>query len=210
MAKAVIVTGISQGLGEAMFSQLIEAGRRPVGLGRRFTVSQRAAEAEGRCSLIQCDLASPKNLGLLTVPRGCTGVTFISNAGMITPLGLIGGGDFLDLGDALAVNLASPMILASQLASICRAMAIPLTILNISSGAAKRPISGWSAYCTAKAGAAMFFDCLAAENPAWTVRNIEPGMIDTGMQAALRASPFPVAGILKDPAAVAREILASL
>jgi hypothetical protein len=39
------------------------------------------------------------------------------------------------------------------------------TMINISSAAAHRPLEGWSAYCSAKAGLAMLTDAIALE---WT------------------------------------------
>ena len=37
------------------------------------------------------------------------------------------------------------------------------TILNVSSGAAHNPLTGWSHYCASKAGAAMLTQCLHTE-----------------------------------------------
>jgi NAD(P)-dependent dehydrogenase (short-subunit alcohol dehydrogenase family) len=65
------------------------------------------------------------------------------------------------------------------------------SVLFISSGAATRPIEGWAAYCAAKAGGEMFLRVLAVERPDLTVANVNPGRMDTGMQAVLRESRFP-------------------
>jgi benzil reductase ((S)-benzoin forming) len=105
------------------------------------------------------------------------------------------------------------MILASQLASICQSRFIPLTVLHIGSGASKHPIPHWSAYCTTKAAAAMFFACLAVENPGWKIVDMDPGVLDTDMQSAIRKSavgPSVDKAALKDPDVAAREILARL
>jgi benzil reductase ((S)-benzoin forming) len=148
-----------------------------------------------------------------------SGVVFISNAGVIGPIGRVGGVSFTELSEAITTNLVAPMILASQLASICRAHFKRLNVLHIGSGAAKHPIQGWSTYCTAKAGASMFFACLAAENPSWKIIDADPGVIDTGMQAIIRGASremFPAVddfielkdrGDLQDPAQVAKDLL---
>src|SRR5207249_1406644 len=64
------------------------------------------------------------------------------------------------------------------------------TVINISSGAAHHPLEGWSAYCSAKAGLAMLTSAIALECADAGVRvfGLSPGVIDTDMQAAIRAS----------------------
>ena len=62
----------------------------------------------------------------------------------------------------------------------------------ISSGAALRPYAGWSLYDAAKAGMDHFVRTLALEqaaqpHPFLTV-NLDPGVIDTQMQALIRST----------------------
>ena len=65
-------------------------------------------------------------------------------------------------------------------------LACPKLVVNISSGAAKRPIEGWSAYCSAKAGLDMATRTLALEQSRETnpvrVLSFAPGIVDTRMQ----------------------------
>jgi len=58
------------------------------------------------------------------------------------------------------------------------------TIVNVSSGAAHRPLEGWSAYCAGKAGLAMVTRSIALETAGKAVRvfGFSPGTIDTDMQ----------------------------
>jgi 3-oxoacyl-[acyl-carrier protein] reductase len=64
------------------------------------------------------------------------------------------------------------------------------TIVNISSGAAERPLEGWSAYCAAKAGLAMLTRSLGLECGGRGVNayGLRPGVVDTAMQVTIRAS----------------------
>jgi NAD(P)-dependent dehydrogenase (short-subunit alcohol dehydrogenase family) len=64
------------------------------------------------------------------------------------------------------------------------------TVINVSSGAAHRPLQGWSAYCSAKAGLAMLTAALALETAQLGVRvfGLAPGVVDTEMQVTIRAS----------------------
>ena len=93
-------------------------------------------------------------------------------------------------------------------------------VINISSGAARRPIAGWAAYCAAKAGLDMATRVASVESPAgMAVCSLAPGVIDTTMQEKVRGadvSEFPdvarframkADGVLRDANAVARDIV---
>ena len=101
-----------------------------------------------------------------------------------------------------------------------RGLASQRLIVNISSGAAKRAIAGWSVYCAAKAGLEMATRVAALEAPAdLAICSLAPGVVDTPMQANVRVatvSDFPdgdkframkADGILRDANVVAREII---
>ena len=65
-----------------------------------------------------------------------------------------------------------------------------IKIINISSGAAKRPIEGWGLYCATKGANEMFFDVLKSEvstNVNFSVYNIDPGVMNTEMQEEIRS-----------------------
>ena len=70
-------------------------------------------------------------------------------------------------------------------------------LLNISSGAARNGYAGWSAYCASKAAVDLMTDSLQLEEAAIGLRaySVAPGVIDTHMQALIRACPperFPM------------------
>jgi benzil reductase ((S)-benzoin forming) len=66
----------------------------------------------------------------------------------------------------------------------------PKKVLNMSTGAARRPISGWSAYCAAKAGLEMYAHSLVLEQESSPypvkVVSFSPGVVDTEMQQEIR------------------------
>ncbi|MBN8905636.1 MAG: SDR family oxidoreductase, partial [Rhodospirillales bacterium] len=63
-------------------------------------------------------------------------------------------------------------------------------IVNVSSGAAIRPLEGWSAYCSGKAGLHMLTRAIALETAEQGIRvfGFQPGPTDTDMQVQIRAS----------------------
>jgi benzil reductase ((S)-benzoin forming) len=69
-------------------------------------------------------------------------------------------------------------------------------VLAISSGAARRPVEGWSAYCAGKAGLDMFVRSVNAEYASAAAERsvravaLAPGVVDTGMQESIRSADF--------------------
>jgi NAD(P)-dependent dehydrogenase (short-subunit alcohol dehydrogenase family) len=220
--RTVLVTGVSRGLGAALFTELHGRGDRVVGIGRRFTAGQRtlAETRPERVTLLTADLADPASLpgppALAAALTGSSEVALVHNAAVAEPLGAVGTLAPDALATAVAVNLTAPMLLTNAFLA-----AVPDTararILFVSSGAAHRIAEGWAAYAATKRGGELFFDIVAAETgPHVTVANVNPGIMDTGMQAVARSGNFPTRdryvglyerGELPDPADVARLIV---
>ena len=90
------------------------------------------------------------------------------------------------------VNLISPTLLINSFLKKYQNEKCRRIIMNISSGAAFKPIEAWSTYCAGKAGLAMVSEVMAVEqkvkhpdNPVF-VFNVGPGIVDTQMQVQLR------------------------
>jgi NAD(P)-dependent dehydrogenase (short-subunit alcohol dehydrogenase family) len=113
----------------------------------------------------------------------------VNNAGVIEPIASIADSDPAAWARNVAINLSGAFnavraVLPGMIA------AGGGTIINVSSGAAIRPLEGWSAYCSAKAGLAMLTQAIALETNGQGVRvfGFQPGTTDTDMQVAIRAS----------------------
>ncbi|MFS0574804.1 SDR family NAD(P)-dependent oxidoreductase [Sporosarcina sp. 179-K 3D1 HS] len=185
-----IVTGASKGIGSAIYQQLWKKGKKVIGIARTNPVN-----AE---HFITADLSETSRLeGLMTdLIRETIGqadsFTLINNAGMIEPIGLTGTLDAQALEKAITVNLTAPMILSNTFIAALQNFTGTKRILNISSGAGRKPYTGWGVYCTTKAGLDHFSRVSALEqekekHPVEIV-SIAPGIIDTGMQETIRAS----------------------
>lgn len=150
-------------------------------------------------------------------------VVFINNAGMLAPIAPVHALADAQIQKNLAVNLVSAIRIVSAFVRSFRDSESRIAIANISSGAAQKGYGGWSLYCAAKAGMEHYICALAAEQNASprpiSCINIEPGVIDTEMQAEIRnADPanFPdvarfielkKSGQLRSPKAVARAVM---
>jgi NAD(P)-dependent dehydrogenase (short-subunit alcohol dehydrogenase family) len=235
--RSVIITGISRGLGSAFFDEFRVAGDRILALGRRFTDAQHAAERlePQRVRLRQVDFsylntlpAAPELSSFIHggghgAEGGNDELVLVHNAAVIGPVGAIGTLAADELQSAVAVNLTAPMLLTNAVMAAAGTQR-EITVLFISSGAARHNVAGWAAYSATKLAGESFFEALAAqhaENPRIRVVNVNPGIMDTDMQGRIREHAqrdvyFPdrdrfvglhERGELTPPAAVARRIL---
>ncbi len=194
--KQVIVTGASRGIGAATAVALGAAGAVVVLAARdgrlAATVAAQIVAMGGEAEAVACDVsdgAAVKQLIADARRRFGPIDALINNAGVIEPIADIADGDPAAWARGIQINLVGPynMIRAVLPAMLAAGAG---TIVNVSSGAADRPLEGWSAYCAAKAGLAMLSRSIALEAAASGVRvfDFRPGTCDTEMQAAVRAS----------------------
>ena len=190
-----IVTGTTKGLGEALAerisldqdNELIALARAPDGPirgGARFEVDLADTAALGKVF----DRVEERIRG-----KGYAKAVLINNAGVVAPVAPLERADAAEVERNLAVNLVAPMLLMGRFLRATEAVAPLRRIINISSGAGRRPISGWGAYCAAKAGLDMAtrtvaLDCQAQRKPVEIV-SLAPGVIDTAMQGVVRSAP---------------------
>ena len=219
-----VVTGTTRGLGAELAraiaagadNELIALSRAPGGAipgGWAIEVDL----ADGPALERACDALERRIAG-----KQYAKAVLVNNAGVVAPVGPLDQVDAADLERNLQVNLVAPVLLMRR---FLRATAtVPLRrIINISSGAGRRPIFGWSGYCTAKAGLDMASRVVAAEAEARglaiEVASLAPGVIDTAMQEVVRGAAvedfvdverfraMKAEGMLRPAADVAADIL---
>jgi NAD(P)-dependent dehydrogenase (short-subunit alcohol dehydrogenase family) len=187
----VIVTGASRGIGAAAALWLGTAGADVVLLGRRRdsleTVAGAVRDRGGRTRTVEQDMARPGAgdravAAALDAFGRLDGV--LNNAGVLEPIERLADGEMERWRHNLSVNLLGPADLMR--ASIPALRDTGGRIVNISSGAARNPVAGWSAYCAAKAALTHLTAVAALEEPALTVVALRPGVVDTAMQADIR------------------------
>ncbi|WP_293994341.1 SDR family NAD(P)-dependent oxidoreductase [Sphaerotilus sp.] len=189
--RLALITGGSRGLGRALVMQLQADGWRVVELSRS------APTADS----VRVDLAQPaavaQALGEVLAgidPLSVAELLVVHNAGTVQPVGPAANKPAGALIDALNVNLVSGI--AFLAAAMVHFQCCPgrKVVAHISSGAAVRAHAGLSLYSAAKAGMDQFLRVVAAEQKRqahpFRALSIDPGALDTGMQATLRnASP---------------------
>lgn len=217
--NSIILTGANRGLGREIHNILVQTNIPMVKC--LFISRKQINESHEGCEYIQADFNTQEGLGLSVDIEPLTkNVVFISNAGTIEPIGKAESIYASDTERALRVNCIGPLTLAQQLTVKTKEAGARLFVLNVSSGAAHRPVKGWMAYCVSKAAAVMALDVLAAENDHVEVLHFDPGVMDTDMQDHIRhqtADVMPDVGlfqrfkndkVLKSPREIAENIIA--
>ncbi|OZI76174.1 SDR family oxidoreductase [Bordetella genomosp. 2] len=228
-----ILTGASRGIGAALARGLARPGTRLITLARRADPELAAhARAQGaELEQVQVDLA---DLGAAaqaaeriaaSLPRDAGRYLLINNAGTVQPVAA--AAKLVD-GPAIAaafnLNISAVMLLTARFVAAVHDLQADRRVLNISSGAGRNPNAGWGVYCATKAALDMYTRVLKQEQGSGGVRAVAlaPGIVDTDMQQAIRASDpasfpalakfqeFHATGKLAAPAAVAARILAYL
>lgn len=196
--KIVVITGTSRGLGKAFFDYFIKQNVKLICIARKFSPYQQELEKNQNCYLIQQDLYDLKDsfftkleITLDDIINKNDEIIFINNAGTIDPIGSIGNVSNKSLEEAVKINFLAPVLLINKFIAIFIKKSIKMKIINISSGAANYPIEGWSGYCSTKAAVKMFLNVLKLqykENPNISVIDVDPGVLDTQMQANIRSA----------------------
>ena len=194
--KVALVTGASRGLGEGAARALAAAGAAVMLVARDGAlVSGVARDIEakgGRAQALACDVSdysAVQRVAAETKARLGDIDILVNNAGVIEPIAEIAASDPAAWARNISINLvgAYHVVRAVLPGMLAKGGG---SIVNVSSGAAYRPLEGWSAYCAGKAGLAMLTKAIELETAGKGIRifGFSPGTIDTDMQVKIRAS----------------------
>jgi NAD(P)-dependent dehydrogenase (short-subunit alcohol dehydrogenase family) len=190
-----IITGGSRGLGAAFCDLYRERGWHVVEFSRSAPHSYS----------VPIDLSDPEAAAHIFAKTSAalatsspSEVVAISCAGVLGPVGPVEHAPQVEVRANLEVNVVSAILFARQFVAAFQDHRCPKTFVNISSGAATRGRAGWSLYCAGKAALESYVRAVALEQAARAhpIRaiSVNPGAIDTAMQAAVRnssAKDFP-------------------
>jgi len=227
--ETALVTGAGKGLGRAAAMELARSGWKVALNGRTHSMlEETAGEIEalgGQCLIMEGDVADPQQVAAalerICETLGPIGV-LVNNAAIVGPARFLDDADPASWTETLAINLHGAF-------SCCREV-LPLMhdrgrgrIINVVSGLAWMAFPRFNAYCTSKAALLQMSRCLAEElkqDPV-QVMALDPGVMDTGMQADIRSLDSeqlgPVReqfhqmhseGLLREPREVAKLVVA--
>ncbi len=203
MKNIFIVTGTSKGLGLSFVKELISKGNFVFSISRSETPELKRLKTSKLLVHYDCDLTNQKKLintldeifDKILVSK-FNSITLINNAGTINPIGNVGINSFDLLSKSIDVNLKAPILISEFFIKETQALNCSKYILNISSGAGRKPYAGWATYCASKAGLDLFTTCIGVEqleekHPVKVV-SFAPGVVDTNMQVTIRNTPKEV------------------
>lgn len=194
--KTALITGAARGIGAATALALASRGITVVLTARSAAacrdVAERIQANGGRCHVTACDVADyPSVVAAVeaAVAYGGGLDIIVNNAGQIQPIGLLHTTDPAQWTHAIHTNLVGAYhVIHAALPWLQKSA--HAAIVNLSTGGAHTPRLTWSSYCSAKAGLAMLTRCVADEyaDRDVAVYGLQPGLVDTGMQATIRAA----------------------
>lgn len=185
--KIAWITGTSRGLGKALAEQFLQEGWMVHGIGRNHTIEH---ENYSTCRVDLCKELDV-NAFRFNIPMTASEALYIHNAAVLGEIAYSGSyPNGSALSDVFQVNLVSAAVLSNAFVAEVSKRSLEAGLMFISSGAARNPYDGWSAYCSSKAGLDMLARCIAEEQRieqrSLLVYSVAPGVIDTGMQEQIR------------------------
>ena len=196
MEGAYLVTGASRGIGKSIALSIARNGNPVIALARQSneleSVKSELLELQPDSIIIACDLGVSSHItdAVAKVSSKFSHLSgIVHNAGTIHPIENMMDANIENWSNSIQVNLIGVQELTNQLKSSIGGQS-HTRITAISSGAAKRSIHGWSAYCVSKAGLDMWSMCMAEEGAGRNISSlsIAPGIVDTGMQEDIRSA----------------------
>ena len=187
--KIAYITGSSRGIGLALAEKLLTLDYTVIGLSRTNPINLE----HPNFTFIPLDLSDLEQVSQFSFPYYSEHVVLVNNAGMIGQIKPVGSLDSTSIGDVMKVNTIAPQLLMNKFIHQMSPKTNQGHILNISSGAGKRPIDAWATYCASKAALDLFSATIKSEWESrsisnWSIHSVSPGVVDTAMQGAIRNS----------------------
>ena len=187
-----VVTGASRGLGAGLARRLGERGLR-LGLCARSIPA--VPDRPGASGVVTAgvdvtDAAEVASFARAVADQlGPIGL-WVNNAGVLDPVGPLAEADPAEVARLLAVNVLGVVHGTQAYARHVRSRPGGGVLLNVTSGAASTPYSGWAPYCASKAAVDQLTRVVALEEASHGLRalSVSPGLVDTDMQARIRSA----------------------
>ncbi|MBL7885059.1 MAG: SDR family NAD(P)-dependent oxidoreductase [Bacteroidia bacterium] len=189
------ITGTSRGIGKAFAEHLLSIpGNNVIGISRQKTIEH----ANYRHFYLDLTDITAVSKFKFELHANAKKIYLINNAGalgFIKPMGKLNADTITK---NYTLNLIAPSILINEFINCYDSTDTEKVIVNISSGAGRKPIDGWAVYCASKAGLDMLSQVVDAEqkirnnkpqesiHKGFKIFSIAPGVVDTEMQMEIR------------------------
>ncbi|SDJ42153.1 (S)-benzoin forming benzil reductase [Salimicrobium halophilum] len=195
----VIITGDSKGLGESAAKRWLEDGNHILGISRTYNEELEKVAKDNYVSYnhFECDLTDEAetnntlaSIHNLLQREEVESLTLINNAGMVEPIERVGSLDIPTVDRHVRLNVSVPILFSNYILGLADEWEVPLTLVNITSGAAEKTTEGWSVYSAGKAAINRFTAVTAKEQggKGHTIIAYSPGVMDTEMQEEIRSA----------------------
>ncbi|MFZ3577342.1 (S)-benzoin forming benzil reductase [Virgibacillus sp. DJP39] len=199
--KYAIITGTSRGLGESIAKYLLESGIHVIGIARTDSteLANYAKSNNVTFTHFTCDLSNVveientfEKIKNEVFTDNLTTLYLVNNAAVLDPIDPSMIIKSNDLAYHMQVNSIAPMVLTNLFLKESTETEVTMIGVTITSGAAERPIYGWSAYCSSKASINRYTETVALEQEELKTGNkviaFSPGIMDTEMQEKIRST----------------------
>lgn len=196
--KSAVITGAGRGIGRAVAERFSAEGARVALLARtKKELEDTAAAIRDRGEqpvVVPCDLTDADRIA--EAARACVEAfqtihVLVNNAGIYEGLGRAVRATIADYDRTMAVNVRAPWLLVKHLAPH---MVQDGSIINVTSGLARGPASGYFPYSLSKWALEGLSMQLAAELPQ-RVNVVDPGLVATKMSGFAGKEPKQVAEV---------------
>ena len=190
MKSLFIITGASKGIGRGLAEKALEdKDHSVIGISRTHSIDN------DRYTALTADLSNPAEAEglskkLYSHKSDYERIVLINNAGTLGDVNHVGNMENSSISQLMDLNVSSPMILMNEFMKVLKDFSGQKIIINISSGAGKKAVDGWSGYCASKAALDMATRVAFEENKIegnhFKIFAVAPGVVDTQMQTQIR------------------------
>lgn len=188
-----IITGTSRGIGKALVVKLshIESNRI-IGIARADNEINQPNYLHLKGDLADLNWIE-KNADIIFPEKDFEKIVLINNAGWIGDIAHFGKISNQSFNRIFEVNVIAPAVLMNEFIKKYSGLGnAKRIVINISSGAAIRPLDGWSGYSSSKAALNMLSQVAQMESEidqnGIRFFALAPGVVDTDMQEAIRSA----------------------